>query len=65
MLGNLWPSFLGARPCPRIPALGVPALPAQAWAEGSWRQEEFPPFSPARASRLCSFSQLDGTKTFT
>lgn len=36
---ELWPSFLGAQPCPRIPAVGVPTLPAQAWVEGSWRQE--------------------------
>lgn len=39
VIRNLWPSFLGAQPCPRIPAAGVPTLPAQAWVEGSWRQE--------------------------
>lgn len=39
VIKNLWPSFLGAQPCPRIPAVGVPTLPAQAWVAGSWRQE--------------------------
>lgn len=42
VLGNLWPSFLGAQPCPRIPAVGGSALPAQAWAAGSSRQAKFP-----------------------
>ncbi|XP_040346490.1 translation initiation factor IF-2 isoform X3 [Herpailurus yagouaroundi] len=56
--GSLWPSFLGARPCPGIPAVGVPALPAQAWAEGSWRQTRFllfpPPQPPGRAAAFRS-----------
>lgn len=61
VLRNLWPSFLGAQPCPRIPAVGVPALPAQAWVEGSWRQERSSRPSHPRKVQLVLCVPLDGT----